>query len=97
MRQKIRQDPFLWASCIALTFIAVFLIAPLFGQVDDWHDNWREYAAETRLTGVCAVDPDASVCEENPFEPWKFVPWGFLIGTAGAIITIVMPVVWHRS
>ena len=76
-------------------FVAVLLWVLVFTSIDNWYDSWREYAQQTRLTGVCAEDPEADECEEGNFEPWMIAPWGLTVGVIASSIVIVWPMTWR--
>ena len=90
------QNPFRHAGTLTLAFISIMLIGLVFASIDDWYDNWREYAAETSLSGFCAENPDDSQCDDGGFEAWMLAPWGLTVGALASCLAIAMPVVWYR-
>lgn len=99
----INLTPFQYAGSIALMLFSVILFVFVLSAVDEWHDDWRDFALQTNLAGdpSCAADPsgDDSGGEpcEGQFQPWMIVPWGLAVGSFAACLAIALPIAWHRN
>ena len=91
----MHENSFTFAGSLSLLALAVLLLAFVWPEIDAWHDDWRDYAHESRYGGVCS-DPDSTTrpaeCDTAPpVELWMFVPWLLAIGTTAAMLVMCWP------
>ena len=91
----INRTPFRYAGSVGMAMVATTLLVLVWGAVGGWHDDWRDYATQTRYSGYCAENPDAAQCDDPAFEMWMFVPWLLAMGSTAASFAISLPIVWR--
>lgn len=92
MQQWASNYPFLRIA--ATLSIGILFLALLVPVVDLWEDQWRMAVAGTRMGGACAVDMTIAGCESK-IEPWKIVPWIFVVGYCMIVLALCWPTTYQ--
>ena len=87
------ENAFVWAGMLAMMAVAVVLMLIALPVVENWRDDWRQYAHETKFGGVCSAEPAPPECADNPpVERWQIIPWMLTAGYAAALLVLCLPV-----
>ena len=85
-------NAFIWGGMLSMMFISVMLMLIVLPVVNEWEDDWREYAAETAFGGPCAEDPTLPECGGGWMpERWQLVPWMLTVGYAASLLALCLP------